>query len=233
MRRFELTPSRCLRDQVQCIWALDGVSLGPADEAIFPDPYRELVLGCTTSLLLERAPGVFLVVPSVVLNDLQATPLVLRTRQPGCVVGLRLFPWADLAALGPRQRLHGTSLWSLPPVWLARARQLACTVVHAGVEAAMHALDAYLCAHYCAPRGDALVVALVRDLLTSPRRPRRRCILPRSGHSGCTCEAPDLAWPESLATCMIAAVANSGCTAFPRRWRHLADSWMDCHCKRR
>ena len=166
MRRFEILPSPRLRQDIQSIWAIEGVSLITAYEAILPDPYRELVFSCGTLATLEVAARARYKLPHIFLNDLQSTSVPLRTKEPSCLLGVRFFPWAVQSFFGPQTPILDTSLRSLSSTWQALAAQIAYTVNHESVEAAMHALDTFLNAQYPAPQSDGLIVSVVRELLT-------------------------------------------------------------------
>jgi AraC-like DNA-binding protein len=166
MRRFEIRPSLRLRQDIQSIWAIEGVSLITAHEAILPDPYRELVFSCGTPVTLEVADGSWYMLPQIFLNDLQSTSVPLRTKEPSCLLGVRFFPWALQSFFSPQTPILDTSLRTLSRPWQALAARLVSTVTHESGEAAMHTLDTFLNAQYPAPQSDGLMVSVVHELLT-------------------------------------------------------------------
>jgi len=138
MRRFEILPSSRLRQDIQSIWAIEGVSLITAHEAILPDPYRELVFSCGTLATLEVAAGSRYKLPQIFLNGLQSTSVPLRTKEPSCLLGVRFFPWAVQSFLVHRHqfwirryahcRVHGKhSQHRLHTLSITRVSRLRCT----------------------------------------------------------------------------------------------------------
>jgi AraC-like DNA-binding protein len=167
MRRLELIPSRRLRQDIQCIWAVEELSMLTSDEAVLPDPYRELVLDCGAALALENAPGVRYDLPHILLNDLQSASIRLRTTESCCLIGVRFFPWAVQSFFGPQKQILDTSLRSLSSIWKELAVQITHTVKYQNVEAAMYTLDVFLKANYPAPQSDGVIVSVVRELLSA------------------------------------------------------------------